>query len=192
MSDLKFDQILDEYVRFCNDSGKIDLNLYEEYNVKRGLRDSNGRGVLTGLTEVSDVMGFSVVDGHRVPIPGELYFQGYEVQQLVQGFRNSQYGFEETTYLLLFGDLPSQEQLDCFKEVLGELRQLPESFNRDVIMKAPSHDECPAEVCSDLIYLRSRSEQSGYQKCTDAVSAADRTVSGYGGVRLSGIQTLLS
>lgn len=61
MSDLKFDQILDEYVRFCNDSGKIDLNLYEEYNVKRGLRDSNGRGVLTGLTEVSDVMGFSVV-----------------------------------------------------------------------------------------------------------------------------------
>ena len=69
MSDLKFDQILDEYVRFCNDSGKIDLNLYEEYNVKRGLRDSNGRGVLTGLTEVSDVMGFSVVDGHRVPIP---------------------------------------------------------------------------------------------------------------------------
>lgn len=100
MSDLKFDQILDEYVRFCNDSGKIDLNLYEEYNVKRGLRDSNGRGVLTGLTEVSDVMGFSVVDGHRVPIPGELYFQGYEVQQLVQGFRNSQYGFEETTYLL--------------------------------------------------------------------------------------------
>ena len=84
MSDLKFDQILDEYVRFCNDSGKIDLNLYEEYNVKRGLRDSNGRGVLTGLTEVSDVMGFSVVDGHRVPIPGELYFQGYEVQQLVQ------------------------------------------------------------------------------------------------------------
>ena len=86
MSDLKFDQILDEYVRFCNDSGKIDLNLYEEYNVKRGLRDSNGRGVLTGLTEVSDVMGFSVVDGHRVPIPGELYFQGYEVQQLVQGF----------------------------------------------------------------------------------------------------------
>ena len=140
MSDLKFDQILDEYVRFCNDSGKIDLNLYEEYNVKRGLRDSNGRGVLTGLTEVSDVMGFSVVDGHRVPIPGELYFQGYEVQQLVQGFRNSQYGFEETTYLLLFGDLPSQEQLDCFKEVLGELRQLPESFNRDVIMKAPSRD----------------------------------------------------
>ena len=95
MSDLKFDQILDEYVRFCNDSGKIDLNLYEEYNVKRGLRDSNGRGVLTGLTEVSDVMGFSVVDGHRVPIPGELYFQGYEVQQLVQGFRNSQYGFDD-------------------------------------------------------------------------------------------------
>lgn len=140
MSDIKFDQILDEYVQFCNDSGKIDLNLYEEYNVKRGLRDSNGRGVLTGLTEVSDVIGFKVVDGHRIPVAGELYFQGYEVQELVQGFRNSKYGFEETTYLLLFGELPSQAQLESFINVLGELRQLPESFNRDVIMKAPSRD----------------------------------------------------
>ena len=140
MSEVKFDQILEEYVRFCNDSGKIDLNLYEEYNVKRGLRDSNGRGVLTGLTEVSDVVAFKVEEGERIPIPGELYFQGYEVQDLVQGFRNSLYGFEETTYLLLFGELPTQAQLKSFVEVLEDLRQLPESFNRDVIMKAPSKD----------------------------------------------------
>lgn len=140
MAEIKFEQILDEYVRFCNESGKIDLNLYEEYNVKRGLRDSNGRGVLTGLTEVSDVLAFKVEEGERIPIPGELYFQGYEVQKLVEGQKHSLYGFEEATYLLLFGELPTKPQLDSFIGVLEDLRQLPESFNRDVIMKAPSND----------------------------------------------------
>ncbi len=140
MAELDFDSILEEYVRFCNDSGKIDQNLYEEYNVKRGLRDSNGRGVLTGLTEVSDVVAFKIEDGERIPIDGELYFQGYEVKELVNGFRNSNFGFEETTYLLLFGKLPTKAQLDSFVEVIGNLRQLPESFNRDVIMKTPSKD----------------------------------------------------
>lgn len=140
MAENNFEQILEEYVRFCNDSGKINLNLYEEYNVKRGLRDSDGRGVLTGLTEVSDVVAFDIEQGKRIPIPGELYFQGYEVQELVEGFENSLYGFEETTYLLLFGELPTKAQLDSFVTVLEDLRQLPESFNRDVIMKAPSKD----------------------------------------------------
>ncbi len=140
MAEINFGEILDEYVRFCNESGKIDLNLYEEYNVKRGLRDSNGRGVLTGLTEVSDVVAFKVEEGKRIPIQGELYFQGYEVKKLVEGFRNSLYGFEETTYLLLFGELPTKPQLESFVGVLEDLRQLPESFNRDVIMKAPSND----------------------------------------------------
>lgn len=140
MADLSFEKIIDEYVEYCKESGKIDLNLYEEYNVKRGLRDSHGRGVLTGLTEVSDVVAFKIEEGERLPIPGELYFQGYEVQDLVDGFKNSLYGFEETTYLLLFGELPSKKQLESFVEVLEDLRQLPESFNRDVIMKAPSKD----------------------------------------------------
>lgn len=140
MAEVNFREIIDEYVRFCNESGKIDLNLYEEYNVKRGLRDSNGRGVLTGLTEVSDVVAFRIDEGERIPIPGELYFQGYEVQKLVAGQKHSLYGFEEATYLLLFGELPTKPQLDSFVEVLGNLRQLPDSFNRDVIMKAPSND----------------------------------------------------
>ena len=140
MAEINFSEIIDEYVRFCNESGKIDLNLYEEYNVKRGLRDSNGRGVLTGLTEVSDVVAFKVDEGERIPIPGELYFQGYEVKKLVAGQKHSLYGFEEATYLLLFGELPTKPQLDSFVEVLGKLRQLPDSFNRDVIMKAPSND----------------------------------------------------
>ncbi|MDE6024751.1 MAG: citrate/2-methylcitrate synthase [Lachnospiraceae bacterium] len=140
MAEINFDEILDEYVRFCNESGKIDLNLYEEYSVKRGLRDSDGRGVLTGLTEVSDVVAFRLEEGRRIPIQGELYFQGYEVKKLVEGFRNSLYGFEEATYLLLFGELPTKLQLESFVGVLEDLRQLPESFNRDVIMKAPSND----------------------------------------------------
>ena len=140
MAEFNLEDIIDEYVSFCNDSGKIDQNLYEEYDVKRGLRDSNGRGVLTGLTEVSDVMGFKVQDGVRLPIPGELYFQGYEVQELVNGFRNNKYGFEETTFLLLFGKLPTEKQLEDFVATLEELRELPGSFNRDVIMKAPSRD----------------------------------------------------
>ncbi len=140
MAEVNFREIIDEYVRFCNESGKIDLNLYEEYNVKRGLRDSNGRGVLTGLTEVSDVVAFRIDEGERIPIPGELYFQGYEVKKLVAGQKHSLYGFEEATYLLLFGELPTKPQLDSFVEVLGNLRQLPDSFNRDVIMKAPSND----------------------------------------------------
>lgn len=140
MAEFNLENIINEYVGFCNDSGKIDQNLYEEYDVKRGLRDSNGRGVLTGLTEVSDVMGFKVQDGVRLPIPGELYFQGYEVQELVNGFRNNKYGFEETTFLLLFGKLPTEKQLEDFVATLEELRELPGSFNRDVIMKAPSRD----------------------------------------------------
>lgn len=140
MAEFNLEDIINEYVGFCNDSGKIDQNLYEEYDVKRGLRDSNGRGVLTGLTEVSDVMGFKVQDGVRLPIPGELYFQGYEVQELVNGFRNNKYGFEETTFLLLFGKLPTEKQLEDFVATLEELRELPGSFNRDVIMKAPSRD----------------------------------------------------
>ncbi|MBR1817044.1 MAG: citrate/2-methylcitrate synthase [Lachnospiraceae bacterium] len=133
-----FNKILDEYVEICNESGKIDVDLYKKYNVKRGLRDADGRGVLTGLTEISDVVGFKGEE--RIPIPGELYYQGYEVKNIVSGLNDSLYGFEETTYLLLFGHLPDKDELDCFVNVLADLRALPEAFNRDVIMKSPSKD----------------------------------------------------
>ena len=133
-----FNKILDEYVEICNESGKIDVDLYKKYNVKRGLRDADGRGVLTGLTEISDVVGFKGEE--RIPIPGELYYQGYEVKNIVSGLNDSLYGFEETTYLLLFGHLPDKAELDCFVNVLADLRALPEAFNRDVIMKSPSKD----------------------------------------------------
>ena len=130
--------LLDQYTEYCADSGQIDQHLYSQYDVKRGLRDSNGKGVLTGLTEISDVNGFKMENGERVPIEGELYYQGYSIRDLVRGFHGTKRGFEETIFLLLFGELPTKEQLDEFIRVMGELRPLPENFNRDVIMKAPS------------------------------------------------------
>ena len=132
-----FNKLVDKYVQFCADSGKIDQNLYIEFDVKKGLRDVNGKGVLTGLTEISDIVAFDTVDGRKIPAPGQLFYQGYDINSLVKGF-SSKYGFEETTYLLLFGELPTKTQLEEFIKVIGEFRELPPGFNRDVIMKAPS------------------------------------------------------
>lgn len=117
---------------------KIDPSLYSEYGVKRGLREANGRGVLTGLTEISDVNGHRDEDGKSISIPGELYFQGYKINDLVDGFRNHRFNFEEATYLLLFGELPNRRELRDFIDLLAEYRELPSKFVRDVIMKAPS------------------------------------------------------
>lgn len=125
-------------VKYCMTSGVIDLELYTEYDVKRGLRDSNGNGVLTGLTEISDVCGNKSVKGRKMPMDGELYFQGYNVENLINGLADRRYGFEETTYLLLFGELPSENQLNGFLNILDGLQELSGEFIRSVIMKAPS------------------------------------------------------
>ena len=128
----------EELVRECTASGIIDQNLYIEYDVKRGLRDSNGNGVLTGLTEISDVLGNENVNGRKIPVDGELYFQGYNVHDLIEGSKASRFRFEEATYLLLFGVLPTTEQLDRFIRILTDLQELSGAFIRDVIMKATS------------------------------------------------------
>ncbi|MCI8378782.1 MAG: citrate/2-methylcitrate synthase [Lachnospiraceae bacterium] len=130
----KFDELLEN----CMKSGVIDLNLYQEYDVKRGLRDSTGKGVLTGLTEISDVSGYNIVEGVKEPADGKLYYQGYDVKKLVGSSLEKRYAFEETTYLLLFGKLPDREQLKTFVEILTSLQELSAQFIRDVIMKAPS------------------------------------------------------
>ena len=116
----------------------MDIGLYQKFDVKRGLRESNGRGVLTGLTEISDVNGHKEVNGEFVPIEGELYYQGYRVSDLVAGNRNKKFNFEEATYLLLFGDLPTKAELREFIHLLSQYRELPSKFVRDVILKAPS------------------------------------------------------
>ena len=117
---------------------RIDPNLYEEYDVKRGLRDSTGRGVLTGLTEVSDVCGFDVINGRKIPAEGGLYYQGINVNDLINGLKGKRFGFEETTFLLLFGRLPKKDELKHFLKVLSELEDLSGRFVRDVVMKASS------------------------------------------------------
>ena len=117
-------------------SHRINPNLYIEYDVKRGLRDSAGKGVLTGRTEISDVNGYQLINGRRIPSEGMLYYQGVNIQDLIEGLNGRKYGFEETVYLLLFGKLPTQEQLRRFLDVMFDLQNLNGRFVRDVVMKA--------------------------------------------------------
>ncbi len=125
----------------CEKNNEIDKELYTKYEVKRGLRDLNGKGVLAGLTNISDVCAKKIVNGEEVPCEGNLYYRGYNIKDLVKGFLEAKhYGFEEIAYLLLFGELPNTKELEQFHETLVERRTLPPTFVRDVIMKAPSRD----------------------------------------------------
>ncbi len=125
----------------CKAATKIDPELYTKYDVKRGLRDLNGKGVLVGLTEISDVCATKTVNGELVPANGELYYRGYNIKDIIHGLKDSNhFGFEESTYLLLFGKLPTEQELSQFTALLSQYRTLPTSFVRDIIMKAPSKD----------------------------------------------------
>lgn len=125
----------------CSNSAAIPADLYTKYDVKRGLRDLNGKGVLVGLTKISDVCSTEIVNGKEVPSDGRLYYRGYNVRDLVKGIpADIHFGFEECTYLLLFGTLPTEAELKSFTSLLSEYRTLPTSFVRDIIMKAPSRD----------------------------------------------------
>lgn len=139
-----YSDITPEIIRLAKlseEAGIIDSELFTKYDVKRGLRDLNGKGVLAGLTHISDVRAKEIVDGVEVPAHGRLFYRGYDVQDLVTGFtRDGRFGFEETAYLLLFSKLPNRQELDDFQKLLGSYRSLPTSFVRDIIMKAPSKD----------------------------------------------------
>ena len=134
----ELDEQFDRLVNECMVSGAINPDLYTEYDVKRGLRDSNGKGVLTGLTEISDVCSYKLVEGRKMPANGELYFQGYNVEELIKGSEGRRYRFEEVTYLLLFGELPNPKQLRTFVRIVKSLQELSGRFVRDVVMKATS------------------------------------------------------
>ena len=125
----------------CMERGHIPAGLYDQYHVLRGLRDVNGKGVLAGLTDISTVLSSKIVDGKSIPIDGELYYRGYNISDLVKGFASEErLGFEEIAFLLIFGELPDEDQLKGFKDLLGKYRTLPTNFVRDVIMKAPGRD----------------------------------------------------
>lgn len=122
-------------------NSSIDPADYSRFDVKRGLRDVNGRGVVAGLTEVSDIVAKKIVDGQEVPCDGKLYYRGIDVEDLVKGaLREKRFGFEETAYLLMIGHLPNRQELEQFRQQLSYYRSLPNNFVRDVILKAPSQD----------------------------------------------------
>lgn len=132
---------ISQLVNLCEKNYDIDPALYQKYDVKRGLRDINGQGVRAGLTNISNVSATAIVDGESVPARGKLYYRGIDVEQIVKGFsEENRFGFEETVYLLLFGELPTKEALRQFQQLLVEARPLPTTFTRDVIMKSPSDD----------------------------------------------------
>ncbi|MCI5958148.1 MAG: citrate/2-methylcitrate synthase [Lachnospiraceae bacterium] len=124
----------------CKKYGSIDPELYNIHGVKRGLRDVNGQGVVTGLTNISKITAFQTIDGEKVPCDGELLYRGYDVKDLIAGMAGRKNKYEEAAYLLLFGELPSEQQLTEFKGMIAENMTLPTNFTRDVIMKAPDSD----------------------------------------------------
>ena len=120
---------------------QIDPAFYERYRVKRGLRNADGTGVMAGVTQIGNVMGYYVQDGERIPAPGKLVYRGIDVEELINGFvSEGRFGFEETAYLLLFGALPTRAQLTAFEGLLSAHRALPPMFTEDMILKAPSPD----------------------------------------------------
>ena len=127
--------------KLSKEHGQIDPTLYTKYDVKRGLRDLSGKGVLAGLTDISEITSYIIEDSDMIPCDGKLYYRGYKIQDLVNGFeKDNRFGFEEIAYLLLFGTLPDKKELGTFQQMLGEFRSLPTHFVRDIIMKAPSKD----------------------------------------------------
>ena len=144
VTEINFSEITPEIKKLkdvCVKNSTIEQKLYVEHKVNRGLRDINGKGVLTGLTEISEVCSKKVIDGKEVPCDGKLFYRGIDIESLVSGFvKEKRFGFEEIAYLLILGDLPTREQLNDFTNILGGYRSLPTSFVRDIIMKAPSFD----------------------------------------------------
>ncbi len=144
------EKLIDHWAGEVKAGQKIEPSLYSKYDVKRGLRDINGKGVLAGLTEISEIYAYKLDDegnflpdeqGRQIPDEGRLYYRGVNVEDLAAGFlEEDRFGFEETAYLLLFGELPTRDQLAEFNSVLSSYRSLPKNFTRDVIMKAPSRD----------------------------------------------------
>jgi len=135
------DAPLDRWSRLAKENSLVDPTLYVEYDVKRGLRDVFGHGVLAGLTQIGDVVGAAAEGDALVPVPGQLFYRGIDIVELVEGFvAEERLGFEETCYLLLFGELPNKEELSLFQDQLGTHRVLPKRFVHDAILRMPSRD----------------------------------------------------
>lgn len=135
------EKMINDLTNITVKKGAINPELYRKYEVKRGLRDLDGRGVLVGLTEIGEVHSYILDEGEMVPVPGRLIYRGFDIANLTKGFiEDGRFGFEETAYLLLFGSLPDKNSLKDFEQLLAHYQKLPEDFARDMILKAPSKD----------------------------------------------------
>lgn len=138
---IRMSEFVKSHAEKCVENGSIDKELYDKYHVKRGLRDKQGNGVVTGLTSISEIEAYKMENGEKVPCEGKLLYRGYNIYDLVGGdVSEKRFGFEETAYLLLFNELPNENDLREFSEILGKMRRLPTNFVRDVVMKAASKD----------------------------------------------------
>jgi citrate synthase len=141
MENKQVNEFIEKYSKLLLEQGKIDNELYLKYEVKRGLRDISGKGVLVGLTEISEIISYVIEDGDLVPCEGKLFYRGINIENIVKGFMGeNRFGFEEVCFLLLFGHLPNKAETEVFKAQLAENTFLPENFVRDTIMNAPSKD----------------------------------------------------
>ena len=164
MKKTEYVQRVKELSAVCSEKGKIDIDLYTKYDVQRGLRDKAGKGVLAGLTKISTIESFEIVDGEQQPCDGRLFYRGYSIRALIDGLvEQKRFGFEEVSYLLLFGELPTKLELVEFRSLLAKSWKLPTNFVRDVVMKAPS---------SDIMNSLSRSilTLASYDQTTDDIS----------------------
>ena len=139
MENEQINEFIEKYSKLVLDKGVIENELYGKYEVKRGLRDISGKGVLVGLTEISEIISYIIEDGDLVPCEGKLYYRGINIEQIVKGFlEENRFGFEETCFLLLFGHLPNKAEIESFTSLIEEYTVLPDNFVRDTIMNAPS------------------------------------------------------
>jgi citrate synthase len=155
----EYESFIEEKRSLCVKNDSFQSSEYSKYDVKKGLRDSEGNGVIVGLTEVSQVDGSIMVDGVKTEVEGILRYRGYSIEDLTQGFLNKRFGFEEVSYLVLFGELPCKADLDEYVDILNKNRRLPKTFTRDVIMKAASKDIMNA-ISRELLFLGSYDEDA--------------------------------
>lgn len=140
MRTAQFEEYMANKETLCRKNDTIARRLYDEYGVKKGLRDENGNGVLAGLTNISKIVSSQIVDGKKTSCDGQLWYRGYRVEELLNSLGENELGFEKIAYLLLMGEMPDDTELIEFKKLIGDCRTLPSNFTRDVIMKAPSND----------------------------------------------------
>ncbi|HEY8909989.1 MAG TPA: citrate/2-methylcitrate synthase [Desulfosporosinus sp.] len=184
------EKMMNEYSRMAEKSSLIDPALYSKYEVKRGLRDLDGKGVLVGLTEIGEVQSYMLHEGKTVPAPGQLIYRGYDIADLVNGFSgDDRYRFEETAYLLLFGHLPDQKAQTDFQRLLASYQTLPEDFARKMILNAPSKDIMNA-LARSVLALYSYDKNPDDTSVTNVLKQCIRLIACFPSLAVYGYQAL--